>query len=276
MYCINYSGNYPIFETIELKLFNNARIYDDKESIISILEKSLALPSFNGIHSFDYCSCYPLLGKGRKKRLSYSSWEKIKDLIRQSEIGSVDFAVKRSENALSNNGICFSFDENVLEELGEGMNQFVILITPKCFEKMQNFNLFNFFFEIAEKLNACYGFTNIHIDSESMNLVKECYQKTVEFLPIDCINSNYYEQSCDKIIKDVCWMNFLNNNHIKKSWHSINPILKNLPFYKKSKRGVYFALSDNPYIGEESYKVVRKLRKLFKPVICKDDWYLHF
>lgn len=273
MYCIGYDDVFPIFETIAIHTFNSGKILDKKNLILNTFDKVLSAPYFNGIGKFDEYGYYTIDGKRNKSRLTEISWSQIRRMISKGELKSVGFHIKQEEQfALKNDDVSFTFGRNAVPE-EPGMNRLHVHISKESYGKCTEFSLFNYFVELCELSEACYGFACVHIDSTDSQAVTECYKNTIEFLPVDCINSNRYVTNSDKVIKDVCWINFISNKHLRILKINPEPFLSVLPFYKKNDRGIYFAVANNPYMGEESYDRIRRLREIFRPIICEDDWY---
>ncbi len=153
------------------------------------------------------------------------------------------------------------------------MNRLQVLVSEESYRRNRSFLFCDFFVELCELAEACYGFANIHVDSTDSQAMNECYKNTIDLLPVDCINSSRYISDSDWLIKDVCWLNFISNRHLEQLPLDTKVFLSEMPFYRKNDRGVYFAVADDPYMGEKSYERIRKLRQIFQPVICEDDWY---
>jgi hypothetical protein len=212
-------------------------------------------------------------GMRKVSTLTDTSWTKIREMIFNSELKSVGLHTKQEiQYNLRNNSIMYAFGEES-QPKNYGMNKLCMYITEDSFKRNTEFLLFNYFVELCELLEACYGFACIHVDSTDSQAVTECYKNTIKFLPIDCINSSKYITDSNKVIKDVCWLNFISNDHLQQLTVDCESFLSSLPFYKKTDRGVYFAIANEPYMGEESYSRIKQLRDIFKPIICEENWY---
>jgi hypothetical protein len=95
-------------------------------------------------------------------------------------------------------------------------------------------------------------------------VLEDIYRTNVAQRPVDTINVNRYEWDSERIIKDICWLNYFNEAHLSQcpGWE---PLVADLPFSGGVHNGVCFALSSHP--EEVDPFVLRRLRLHFAPII---------
>lgn len=263
----------PVYRTLTVKFFNNTKIFDNKTLLLSIIERALNLPHFNGLSKFDLCTYFPQTGRQRKITLNRNSLKTIEKLITSSTARGINLQKKQEIHHIRFSEILFTFDKRFCGK-NDGFNELALYIPLNDIDSFNLSLLIDFFESTVIDFKSCYAFSCLHIDSPDSYVVKEEFVRLIKSQPVDCISSNRYIWSSETEIKDVCWLNYISEGHLSRLPDNISEEIKSLcPYSKDVSNGILFAASKHPNFKSDELQIFKELRKMLEQIICDDNWY---
>jgi hypothetical protein len=267
MYILGKCEEAPVYETVAIKLFTKVCLFDAPERVAQVLASCVDAPFFEGLASFPSYSCFPIQGAQKKGQLDGSSWQRLLADIEARRVRSVDLQTPQEDRQVRFDEIFFGFDAR-MPPLNDGINRLHLFLDGARIQNVDVPALVDFFCRRVVDFDACYGFANVHFDSADASCLRQLYDETIQVRPIDYINATRYEWDCDRVIKDVCWLNYLTDTHLGLAGVSAEA-LRGFPFYRRVGKGVVFALSGDPCLRSFDVSQLASLRASLEPVISE-------
>ena len=262
MYTRSTDAEFPVFETLSLKFFNFQRRVEMGATNRILLDEVIGAPFFAGLATFPSVTIRLRNGKKAVMPLDGVVWPSVIDRIERSEIVAVGLQTPQDDYHVIHDEVLLSLTEGEPGE--EGVNRLLVTLASPTLSRTTATVLADFFQRMVDLFEPSYAFANVHVDTTDSTVLREIYETNLQSRPVDTINVNRYEWDSQRMIKDVCWLNFLSNAHLDRfeGWESV---LSPLPIFRRLSAGVMFAISDHPMDIDEVR--LTTLRRFFAPLI---------
>lgn len=262
MYVESTDQDFAVFETLSLKFYSFSPRLQMGVSNRDVLQTAVAAPFFRGLASFPEVTVRSRDGRKAKYPTTEETWELVLRRVKHSEVVAVGLQTPQAEYHVVHDELLLTLVDGEPGE--EGVNQLSVVVGDASSGREHFAETVDAFQELVELFEASYAFGNVHIDMTDSTVLDDVYALNISQKPIDTMNVNRFEWDCQRVIKDVCWLNFLSYDHLS-SCDGWEVILGELPCFRRTARGAVFAISTDPY--EIDSALLYRLRAFFAHLI---------